>query len=294
MTTYVIRLSGWIGIIVELSKFRISLLVALSSAAGFVLAAGSLSAGIFLPFAAVFVLASGAAALNHYQERSPDSRMPRTSARPLPSGRISPNMALIVSLLMIFTGALLLWTFTSPEALLLGLLTVFWYNGVYTPLKKITPLAVIPGALIGALPPAIGWVAAGGDLFAPFLLALALLFFIWQIPHFWLLLLKFGKEYEQAGYPSLTTRYSNRQIGRFTYFWLIATAVSCMVIPLFDGGSAPWLYAGLFLLNGWLLWQNRNLINIGQNVQSLKGAFININIYILLVMALLVMERLVR
>jgi protoheme IX farnesyltransferase len=286
-----LTISELLKVVLELSKVRISLLVSLSTAAGFILAEGALSAGIFLPTLAVFILASGSAALNHVQEYIPDGKMARTSARPVPSGKVTPHFALSVAILFIVVGSLLLLAYSNTTAFSLGLLNVFWYNVIYTPLKKRTPLAVIPGALIGAIPPAIGWSAAGGKLHETYLLTLALFFFIWQIPHFWLLLLKFGKEYERAGYPSLTATYSNKQIGRFTYFWLIVTVISCLAIPVFKADSSIWIFTGLLLLNLWVLWGNKNLLRIEKDSISLTSSFININIYIMLVMTLLVLER---
>ena len=83
-------------------------------------------------------------------------------------------------------------------ATFLGFLTVIWYNIVYTYLKRISSLAVIPGSLIGALPPLVGWASSGSSIFSPRPLGIALFFFIWQIPHFWLLLLNFGGDYEKT------------------------------------------------------------------------------------------------
>jgi heme o synthase len=245
-----------------------------------------------LPTLAVFILASGSAALNHYQEREFDGLMKRTCDRPVPSGRVTPANAFRVAVGMIIIGSILLYRSSNILALLLGLITVFWYNAVYTPLKRITPLAVIPGALIGALPPAIGWTAAGGNLTDPFLLIVALFFFVWQIPHFWLLLLKFGDEFEEAGYPTLTSRYSNQQIAKFTFSWIIITVIISMIIPVFGINSSFMLYMGLFLCAAWLVGTSRNLLNFTEDVNTLKNTFLNINIYIILVMSALALDRL--
>ena len=137
------RFSNWFDIVLELGKFRISLLVCLSAAAGYILASGYLSQYLLLPTLAVFILASGSAALNHYQERDFDRLMKRTSTRPVPSGRVTPTKALGVAVGLIIIGSILLYRSSNNLALLLGLITVFWYNAVYTPLKRRTPLAVI-------------------------------------------------------------------------------------------------------------------------------------------------------
>jgi len=286
------RSSHWFNILLELSKFRIALFVSLSAFTGFILASGSLSFDFILPTIAVFILASGSAALNHYQEREFDCMMKRTRRRPVPSKRITASATLAMSVGLILIGLLGLYLSSNILAMLLGLITVVWYNAVYTPLKRTTPLAVIPGALIGALPPAIGWTAAGGKILDPFLLIIVLFFFIWQIPHFWLLLLKFGEEYEEAGYPTLTSRYTNKQIAKFTFFWIIATVLISMIIPVLGIDSSLFLYLGLFLCAVWLLLVSRKLLAFNNDTVLLKNTFININTYILLVMCLLTIDRL--
>ena len=91
-----------------------------------------------------------------------------------------------------------------PLAALLGLITVVWYNGIYTPLKRVTAFAAIPGGVVGAIPPVIGWVSGGGDPTDARIIVVAFFFFVWQVPHFWLLLMRIGGDYERAGLPSLT------------------------------------------------------------------------------------------
>src|SRR5208337_2143871 len=131
----------------ELSKIRISFFAALSASAGFVLASGGCTLQCLMVTAGVFSLAAGSCALNHYQERDTDRLMPRTWGRPIPSGRIRPEQALVFSLLLMCTGSAVLLACSCIEALLLGLFAVLWYNGVYIYLKKISAYSVIPGAL---------------------------------------------------------------------------------------------------------------------------------------------------
>lgn len=280
----------WFLIILELSKFRIALLVSLSSATGYILASGHLIYNLIIPTIAVFILASGSSALNHYQERDFDSLMKRTRKRPVPSGKISPANALAVAIGLIIIGSVVLYRSSNITALVLALITIFWYNAVYTPLKRITPLAVIPGALIGSLPPAIGWTAAGGYILDPMILMVSLFFFVWQIPHFWLLLLKFGEEYELAGYPTLTSRYSNQRIAKFTFIWILITTIISMFIPIFGNHRSLTIYAGLFLSGVWLLVSSRRLLNFNEDISSLKSTFADINMYVFLVMALLTID----
>jgi len=179
-------------LLVELGKVKITFAVSLTTITGYVLAKGVFDSGLILPAIGIFILACGSSALNHYQEKDKDSLMERTKNRPIPSGRISPDRALFVALALSVAGAWLLYYSSGFLAMQLGILALIWYNGIYTPLKRKTAFAVIPGSLIGAIPPAVGWVAGGGNMLNPNLFLLLFFFFIWQVPHFWLLLLKYG------------------------------------------------------------------------------------------------------
>lgn len=206
----------------------------ITTAFGFICATGEINLDLLLPTLGIFLLASSSAALNQYQERKIDSIMERTKSRPIPSGRISERNALAVIFYLGFLGSLFLIIGTGLIGLALGLLAMFWYNGVYTPLKRVTPLAIIPGAIIGSIPPVVGWVAGGGALLSPQIIAISFFLFIWQIPHFWLLLLVFGKDYEQAGLPSLTKTFSDKQLARITFVWTFATAMTSLLLPIFN------------------------------------------------------------
>ena len=104
---------------------------------------------------------------------------------------------------------------------------------MYTPLKKVTAFAVIPGSLTGALPPLIGWAAAGGGLLDKNIILVGSFFFIGQIPHFWLLLLMFGEEYQLASMPSLNQIFSPNQIKRLTFTWILTTVASALLVVLY-------------------------------------------------------------
>jgi protoheme IX farnesyltransferase len=236
-----------------LCKARISLFSSLSAAMGFILAAER-AWGIFPAlFAGVFLLACGACALNQYQERTEDARMARTSRRPIPSGKICPGRALGLALLLILAGEGLLLSTGNPVVPLLGAAALFWYNVLYTGLKKRSAFAVVPGALVGCLPPVMGWAAGGGALSDPPLAALAFFFFMWQIPHFWLHLLSYGKEYAEAGLPSLTDVFSTAQLERLTFQWVSATAVSALLLGLSGLLQSPFAKAGLAAASLWLV-----------------------------------------
>lgn len=158
--------------------------------------------------------------------------MPRTQKRPIPSGKITPNTALLIAIGYALAGSIVLLMHFPFMAWVAAFVTLLSYNGFYTPLKKITAFAVVPGSLVGALPPYIGWVADGGSITDPVIFWVATFFFIGQIPHFWLLLLMFGKEYSLAGYPSLHNIFSENQIKRLTYTWILATIASALLIGM--------------------------------------------------------------
>jgi len=282
----------WLTILLQLTKFRISLFASLSTATGFILAHQGLSIVILPLVLGVFSLACGSCALNQYQERHPDRIMVRTGARPLPSGRLRSSTALRISLFFLLLGILILYVGTSWKALGLGVFAVILYNGIYTSLKKKTAFAVIPGAMIGAIPPALGWVSEGRNPLEPQILAIAFFFFIWQVPHFWLLLLNSAEDYEKAGFPTLTRFFTLAQIKRITSIWIFGTAVTCLLIPLFGMVESYVVYGGLFAAALWLAWKAYGLMRPSTSEFFLRNTFNTINAYALVMMTLVVLESL--
>lgn len=234
----------------KLIKFRLSLAVAFSAAAGYILFedAGSIK-GLAATFGGVFFLAGGAAALNQYQERRTDALMPRTKKRPLPAREIKSGAALFTALGMIAEGTALLATFTWWLPALLGLLNVALYNLIYTPLKRHTYLAVIPGGLVGAVPPLIGFTAAGGHLLAPQALFLAAFMFMWQLPHFWLLLSFYRTEYERAGFGSLVKAPGKSDVKIVVPAWIVLTSTGLLFAGEFGIEMAHGLWFVLAAVN---------------------------------------------
>src|SRR4030043_413864 len=283
----------WMKIFLELIKVKISLFAAFSTSAGFILAHRGLSREMILPILGVFLLASGSCSLNQYQERRNDQWMERTQGRPIPSKKLSPSTALKISIGLLLSGSILLYVGAHGSALVLGLFAMFLYNGVYTPLKRKSPFAAIPGALIGAIPPLIGWVSGKG-LFSldPQILAISFFFFIWQVPHFWLLLLNSGRDYEKAGLPSLTKIFSSAQLRRITFMWIFATAAACMIIPLFGIVESHVIHGSLFLVAFWLMWKSLKLLSGHPHPSSSQFIFKTINSYAVLVIILITLDHL--
>jgi len=276
---------------VTLCRVNISLFAACSAATGFFLAPYHRITGVLIPAAAVFLLACGASALNQYQERNIDAKMERTRQRPLPSGIITPVQALSLALALLITGLLLLVIAGKVTAMVLGLFAFLWYNGIYTHLKRITAYASVPGALVGAVPPAIGWSTAGGALADVRLLALCFVFFMWQIPHFWLLIIRRGEEYQKAGLPSLAAVMSTAQISRVTFVWIFSASVACLLLPLYGTIRSPLVYYSLIPPAAWLVWNGRALARRQPAATLSSGLFKKINIYLFLIMSLLSLEN---
>jgi protoheme IX farnesyltransferase len=275
--------------VLALCKPGVSLLAAFSALAGFMLASPEPSWRLVIPSAGVLLLAGGAGAFNQYQERVTDGRMERTKGRPIPSGRIAPRRALKLAVLLMLLGLAVLGS-GGPGAALLGILAVAWYNAVYTPLKKSSPFAAVPGALTGAFPPAIGWLCGGGGLGDPRLYALCLILFAWQVPHFWLIVLDRGGEYEEAGLPGLTEILTDAQVRRVISHWVLGTAACSLVLCLGSALRAP---ATRYALCGLSLWLAVQAVSFGLGPRR-AGAFMfrRLNRYMVGLLALACGDRL--
>ena len=277
---------------IELCKIRIALLASFSAATGFLLATTELRPEIIILILGVFLLACGSSGLNQYQERETDAAMPRTSNRPLPSGRIKPVNALYFSLCLLFSGASTLLLTGALSAPLLGLFAVAWYNGVYTFLKKKTAFAFVPGALIGAIPPAIGWIAGGGAMGDKKLLMICFFFFIWQVPHSWLFIMHFGQEYEKAGLPTLTKIFTPLQMKRIIFNWIFATTISCLFLSAIGIVHYLIIHVALLLLSSWLIWNGIKPLLRKKAEYAFVPVFKKTNYYLLIVMLLLSADKL--
>lgn len=281
-----------LAVLLELTKIKISLLAMLSTASGFILATGQWTTEMLAPAGGVLLLACGSSALNQYQESRFDALMERTRHRPIPDGRIFPSIALLAALFLIFAGSSLLLTAGSLASLGLGLFAVLWYNGVYTFLKRATPFAVIPGALVGAIPPLVGWVSGKGQLsFDPEILTFSFFFFMWQVPHCGLLFLNFRKDYEKAGLPCLTQIFSLRQLRRITFLWIVGTTVTGMAISSLGLAKSNAVHGALFAAGLLVVWKTSAILKAGHTT-PFRAAFDLINLYVLWVMLLFPLDRL--
>ena len=268
-------------------------MVSLSAAVGYILYSGALNPGIIKPTLGVLLLSCGSSALNQYQERDIDVLMYRTRLRPLPAQQITPKAVLINSGVFLIIGNVVLFLIAHKLALALGVFNVLWYNAVYTPLKRKTSSAVIIGAIIGAVPPAIGWISAGGSLLELPILGIMLFFFLWQIPHFWLLLIRSGDEYVNAGLPSITSKFNTGALGLFIFSGMLAAVIMALLTPLFGITFSRNSYIVLALVSIWFVGHSTFLLLRKNPSAFSKYSFGNINIFAFLVMAILTSQKLI-
>mgnify|MGYP000076628609 CR=1 FL=1 len=231
----------------HLTKFKIPLFASFSTAAGFVLGRRGWSQEMMIPMIGVFLLGSGACGLNQFQERERDRLMERTKGRPIPSGRLEAISALKISGTLILLGLSLLAFSAGLGSLGFGLFGLLWYNGVYFYLKKRTAFAAVVGSLTGGVPPLLGWMSAGRSLSDWAIWPIILFFCLWQIPHFWSLLLEWGRDYERAGWPSIHSRFAMDQLRRLIMVWVFATATVALIAPLFGAVQSCGTLMGLFI-----------------------------------------------
>jgi heme o synthase len=274
--------------ILSLIKYRVSIAVCFTAITGYIVFTRTFDLNILLLSLGIFLLASGSSALNQYQESEYDAKMERTKERPIPTGKISRLNALITSILFILAGLTVFYIFFNTVSVLLGLINVIWYNAIYTGLKRVTPFAVVPGSLVGALPAMIGWTAGGGYVFDTTIVFIAFFLFIWQIPHFWLLMLKYGKQYENAGFPTINQTVNPQSLKVIIFAWIIGTSISSIMVPLFISNVSMIFFWFVFILNISFIAIFTKL-SFGKLAElNFRKSFISINIYMMLFMLMLI------
>lgn len=286
------RLFHNVSLLIELTKWRITIASMITMMAGYLLASGEVNVGLGVTAIGIFMMACASAVWNQCQEVDIDRKMARTKRRPLPSGEMALSSAVIFGALLALAGTLILGFGTTWVVAGLGWVAVVWYNGIYTPLKRVTPFAVVPGSVIGAIPPVMGYVAAGGGWTFQ-ILAVAGFFFVWQIPHFWLLVMRHGDDYRQAGLPTLMDRFSLEQVARITFMWIVATAVIALMLPLYSvtvSVAAGWAMAvsAMGLVGSSILLVQR------PEWRLVRRQFMYINIFALAVTATLAVDGIMR
>ena len=190
--------------LMELLKIRLSALVAFSCAFGYALAVrGDINWQILLMvYLGGFLMSGAAVTVNQIIERDLDKVMTRTMNRPLPTGRVTVQEATLFSIVCLLISVIILWIYTNPLTVILSLVSLVLYSFVYTPLKRVGPIAVFVGAIPGALPPLLGWIAATGSISHEAMIIFGIQF-IWQFPHFWAIAWVADDDYQKAGFKLL-------------------------------------------------------------------------------------------
>jgi heme o synthase len=232
---------------VALTKPRLNALVIATAAAGYYLANGPGGLPLVAAVCGTALVAGGAAALNQVYERRTDRLMQRTRLRPLPDGRLQPLESIVFGAALSIAGLAWLALSSNAGAAIVALATLVSYIAIYTPLKLKTPLSTLVGAVPGALPPLIGWVAASGHASAGGWILFGIVF-LWQMPHFLAIAWMFREDYERAGFPLLAvTEPDGRRTARHALGFALALVPMSLAPTL--AGIAGWLYfAGALLL----------------------------------------------
>ena len=239
--------------LVLLMKPQITALVLITTAGGIWMAPGSIRLeALFAALFGTLGVVVGANTMNCYLERESDKFMGRTKNRPLPAGRVSAGKAMAYGLLLTLISGLALWYWVNLTTTYLAAIAFISYVWIYTPMKRLSPQALVVGSVPGALPPLMGWTAVTGRIDAPGLVLFAILFF-WQIPHFIAIAFYRQKEYEKAGLKTFPSQYGHLNAMVQGVCWsALLVASSLLLAPL---GVAGWIYTAIAsILGAILLW----------------------------------------
>ena len=279
----------------DLTKFRLSLSVVFSSFISYMLGYKEFDIKVLLllMFGGFFVVAASNI-YNQIIEKDLDALMVRTKNRPLPTNKISVNTALVLAVISTIIGLFMLYMINSKVALLAAV-SIFLYTSVYTPLKLITPLSVFVGAIPGALPFMLGWVAATGEIGIEAVM-LFLMQFFWQFPHFWSIGWMQNKDYEKAGFKMLPTGKKDRSTTTQILFYSI-WAVLMSIVPGFNlTGDLFLSIYGLFivlLIGLVLIYYAVKLFNDSTDLNAKKLMLASVS-YLTLMQIVLLFDKILR
>lgn len=277
---------------VELTKPRIAFMLVLTAAAGFYLGSGSNFNGMLFvnTMIGITLLAFGVATLNQWMERSTDPLMERTATRPLPTGKITPNEALIFGILQCVVAELYLFFLVNGLTAVLGLVVIVGYVLMYTPLKTRTSASTAIGAIPGAMPPLMGWTAASNEISLG-AWALFVFLFLWQFPHFFAIAWMYKEQYAKAGIVMLPViepdgKITARQIVLFTIMM-----VPVSVAPFFLGISGVISLIVGSVLGIWFLVESIRTARSRTGESARRLLLVSV-LYLPLIFAVLVLNKL--
>lgn len=269
----------------EMFKIHLCIYISLSGVTGHVMALGRFSAQALISGGLLLFLAMGSAILNNIQDREYDKSFFRTCFRCLPQEKVSLNHAWFMAATMILIGLSGLLYLASWSGFLSGLVAVLMYNGLYTPLKKRTLAAIVPGTISGMLPVLIGWTATGQSLSNPILINLMVILGLWQIPHFFIILLKNsrGKRLKSSGeeFPCFTAVFSRQDMHIQVLIWTSLYSLAVLLFLVAGTIDKLWV-AAVISLNALAVLIPVSVLVILPHRFNLSFAFAAINLSMLL------------
>jgi heme o synthase len=276
---------------IALTKPRVTWLILVSTGVGYFF--GARSGWTFWSFFHTIVgtclIASGTAALNQWYERDADAKMKRTKARPLPSGRLSPNKALIFSIFLSLVGFLELAIGANLLTGLLGLFTLMTYLFVYTPMKQKSPHSTTLGAIPGAMPPVIGFAGAAGAVPVEAWILFAILF-IWQFPHFDAIAWMYREDYERAGIRMLPVIEPSGESTARRMVWCSVAMIPLSLLPKFFSMAGNIYVVGAILAGFMFLYAASRIVKDRTRVRA-RGVLLASVIYLPILYGLMVFDR---
>lgn len=275
------------------TKFKLSFAVSLSALFAYIMAKGDVGIDMLLATLAVLLVAMGVSTLNQVQEYRSDAKMTRTKNRPIASGRMSPRTGMIIAALLIALSLILIYSLLGLTGVNLFMFAFIWYNAMYTPLKKKSALAVIPGAILGVIPPAIGWLVAGHSLKELEFIAIASYYFIWQVPHFWLLVMLFHGDYKDGGYPTAMRLFGQASLQRLTFVWLIFT-IQAGIFMVWTFEVYPVTMLLSVLVGLWAFISSFELLKSSFELKDARSVFWKINAAFLAIVILLSIDEYIK
>ena len=275
------------------TKFVLSFAVSLSALFAYIMAKGDVGVDMFLATFAVLLVAMGVSTLNQVQEYKEDGLMERTKNRPIAAGRMTPRTGYIITAILVVLSMILIYSLLGLTGVNIFMFAFIWYNLMYTPLKKKSALAVVPGAILGAIPPAIGWLVAGNSLMELEFLALALYFFIWQVPHYWLLVMLFHGDYNDAGYPTAMRLFGQASLQRLTFIWLIFTIqAGIFLVSIFEPYIASIVLS--IMVGLWAFISSLELLKEKFVLSNARSVFWKINVSFLAIIIILSIDEYIK
>jgi len=273
----------------ELSKSRIVLMVVITAAAGFLFAPGAVDPLLMLhTLVGTALVAAGTNALNQYVERDHDAKMHRTRTRPLPAGRITPRAALLFSSAIAILGTIYLGLAVNWLSAALGAFTLTSYIFVYTPLKRISTICTIIGAVPGAIPPLMGWAAATNSLSLGGWIVFGILF-LWQLPHFMAISWMYRDDYARGGFAMTSVRDGEgSSVAAQAIFYTLAL-LPVSLAPTLLGMTGTVYFIGAALCGAALLAATIRFF-FDRKLANARSVFMISNLYLLTVMLLLVVN----